>query len=230
MNPSKIINFYELVYKQNDLTSNMKRCLENYIYANWNDAFSNGQIKSKLWLIDELENFVDFNSTSEKLIYVCAGWYGILPALLFDKWNNLKIRSFDIDSECTRISEEMNRSYVKNGWKFKSTTYDIVDMTYPFVYKTLKYNGEKVELNEDPDIIINTSCEHIEYFETWFENLPKNKVIALQSNNFVHSEHINMVNSLEEFKSQTNFSEILYSGELNISEVDYTRYMLIGIK
>lgn len=230
MNPSKIINFYELVYKQNDLTSNMKRCLENYSYANWNDAFSNGQIKSKLWLIDELENFVDFNSTSEKLIYVCAGWYGILPALLFDRWNNLKIRSFDIDSECTRISEEMNRSYVKNGWKFKSTTYDIVDMTYPFVYKTLKYNGEKVELNEDPDIIINTSCEHIEYFETWFKNLPKNKVIALQSNNFVHNEHINMVNSLEEFKSQTNFSEILYSGELNISEVDYTRYMLIGIK
>ena len=43
-------------------------------------------------------------------------------------------------------------------------------------------------------------------------------------------EHVNCVNSLEEFKQQCYISNLLYSGELDIDVAGYTRYMLIGRK
>ena len=81
------------------------------------------------------------------------------------------------------------------------------------------------------DTIINTSCEHIKNFSDWYDNIPDNKLLILQSNNFSEiEEHVNCVTSLEEFKQQCYISNLLYSGELDIDVAGYTRYMLIGRK
>ena len=79
------------------------------------------------------------------------------------------------------------------------------------------------------DTIVNTSCEHIKNFSDWYDNIPDNKLLVLQSNNMSDwHEHINCVESLEEFKQQCYISNLLYSGELENEE--FTRYMLIGRK
>ena len=58
---------------------------------------------------------------------------------------------------------------------------------------------------------------------------PDNKLLVLQSNNMSDwHEHVNCIESLEEFKQQCYISNLLYSGELENEE--FTRYMLIGRK
>ena len=45
------------------------------------DAFSNGQVDSKLWLCRELENL----QWTSKLTHIYGGWYGITAFLLLSR-------------------------------------------------------------------------------------------------------------------------------------------------
>ena len=77
--------------------------------------------------------------------------------------------------------------------------------------------------------MINTSCEHITNFSTWYNNIPANTILVLQSNNFYEvEEHKNCVNDLEEFDDMTPMQETYYKGKLELDK--YTRYMKIGYK
>lgn len=224
-NPNKILNGLELLYP-NSVIPQLKRSLEKFpeCIENMEDAFSLGQLKSKLWLIDNLPDNLG-------TVFVCAGWYGTLSALMFERAKNKfhKIRSFDIDPQCADIAETFNRSWVVDNWKFKATTFNIENIVYPLIYETKKANGSTVELIEEPDTIINTSCEHIENFKDWFNSIPSGKLVILQSNNYFEiTDHINCVSSLEEFSNQTPMSNLLYQGELNLEK--YTRFMRIGYK
>ena len=74
---------------------NMKKMTNRFEGQALTDAFSRGQLQSKLWLIDIVNNY-DINLG--KTIYVCAGWYGVLPALLFERCKiDGNIYSFDMD-------------------------------------------------------------------------------------------------------------------------------------
>jgi hypothetical protein len=190
------------------------------------DSFSRGQIKSKLWLVEELEKLdLDLGT-----VFLCAGWYATLAAMLFESQCKItKVRSFDIDPSCSIIADTVNKSKVVDEWKFKASTLDIHEITYPLNYKTYRFNNTAVELTDDPDTIINTSCEHIENFNQWYSNIPNGKILVLQTNNYFDiDDHINCSDSLDSFKKQTPMSVELYSGELDL--VKYTRYMRIGIK
>ena len=102
------------------------------------------------------------------MIYVCAGWYGVLGALLFER-HDVKgsIRSFDFDDSCAFIAETLNRVYVQDNWKFKASTVDVRKLTFAGdVYESKKYNGDIETITDvPPTCIINTSCEHIENFD-----------------------------------------------------------------
>jgi hypothetical protein len=116
-----------------------------------------------------------------------------------------------------------------DGWKFKASTLDIHNITYPTEYTTIRSNGTSQTLLDMPDTIINTSCEHIENFESWYSKIPDGKIVVLQTNNYSElKEHINCSTSLIEFAKQTPMARVFYEGELCLK--DYTRYMRIGIK
>jgi len=188
------------------------------------DAYSTGQIKSKLWLVENLPNDLG-------LVFICAGWYGTLANLMFDNCRDKfdKIRSFDMDPSCYKIADTINRPWVIDGWQFKSSTLDIHNMSYPTRHRTYRANGTHVDLTEMPDTIINTSCEHIDNFNQWYSNIPKGKTVILQSNNYFElEEHINCSQSLSEFIDSAPMSKIIYQGTLSLDK--YDRYMLIGIK
>ena len=191
------------------------------------DCLSQGQIKSKRWLVDELVKLdLDLGT-----VFLCAGWYATLATMLFESSIKLdKIRSFDLDPNCVSIAELFNKPWVLNDWKFKSCTKNILDMNYDFyTYNVSRSNGTLCELSETPNTIINTSCEHIDNFDKWYNLIPKDKIVILQTNNYIEIEdHINCSNSLTEFAEQTPMSTVLYQGELPLEK--YTRYMRIGIK
>jgi hypothetical protein len=207
------------------LFTGLRNAVDNYD-ADLTDALTWGQLKSKRWLISELEKFDNELGT----IFMCAGWYSVLGAMLFESNCRFdKIRSFDIDDSCAVIADTINRKYVLDGWKFKASTLDIHKLTYPITYVTKKFSGDEQELTEEPDTIINTSCEHIINFDKWYRNIPNYTLVILQSNDYTGiDEHVNCVSSIEQFKNQTPMSKEIFTGEMKLEK--YTRFMRLGYK
>lgn len=176
-----------------------------------NDAFSSGQVGSKLWLCKQLE-LTDLYS-KETAIY--GGWHGIAAFLLLSRgrFNVERIRSYDIDPACEPIADMINENWVWQDWRFKAFTQDCN------------------QLQTEADLIINTSTEHFKSLE-WWQNIKSGTAVALQGNNMLHHDHFNVKNSLEEFCTQFDLAQELYRGKLDFVYPDwaFSRYMLIGIK
>lgn len=191
------------------------------------DSLSQGQIKSKLWLINELKKLkLDLGT-----VFLCAGWYAILATLIFE--HNIKvtkIRSFDIDKSVLAIAERFNKKWVLEDWKFKPAVYDIHDIDFnEFTYNVTRTDGQVRELTDKPDTIINTSCEHIHNFSDWYKKIPAGKIMILQTNDYFDlPEHVNCSESLSAFADQTPMSELLYEGSIDCGQ--YVRFMRIGIR
>jgi len=220
-----ILNGLEFLYADSVIPQ-LKRTLDKFPYSEipMQDAFSLGQLNSKLWLIDNLPENLG-------TVFICAGWYGTLAALMFERARSKfdKIRSFDIDETCAPVADTMNRPWVMDGWQFKASTLDILKMNYPTTYTTYRANGTSLELTEMPDTIINTSCEHIKDFKSWYSKIPNGKLVILQSNNFYEiEEHVNCSSDIKEFSNKTPVSVMLFEGELEMPK--YKRFMKIGIK
>ena len=203
----------------------------------WDDCFSRGQLESKLWLVKELQKTkVDLGT-----VFLCAGWYATLAVMLFE--SNIKVdkvRSFDTDPTCAKIAEVFNKPWFEDNWRFKASTVDIMDFEWSdapapsdgtlgnFYYMTSS-TDKSIQMKDNPDTIINTSCEHIENFAKWYDLIPDGKLVILQSNNFFEvEEHVNCVSSIEEFTTSAPMQNVLYQGELELPK--YKRYMLIGYK
>lgn len=193
------------------------------------DCFSRGQLSSKIWLIKELKKL----NLNLGTVYLCAGWYATLATMLFE--NNLrvdKIRSFDIDPSCVDIAETFNKPWFVDNWRFKSITQDIYDIDYKEHTWQFWSNLNKrmsFPITDVPDTIINTSTEHLEFFDDWYAKIPEGRLVVLQNNNYFEiKEHVNCSNSLEEFSAKAPMTKVLYEGSLDLPK--YTRYMKIGIK
>lgn len=191
------------------------------------DCFSRGQLKSKLWLVNELKKI----SVDLGVVFLCAGWYGTLATMIFESGLSVeKIRSFDIDESTESIAEIFNRPWVVDGWKFKPVVQDIRDINFEHhAYIVTKADGDFETLYDSPDTIINTSCEHIENFEQWYAKIPSGKLVVVQCNNFKEiEEHVNTHDTLDSFADQTPLDVELYSGELDLGI--YKRFMRIGYR
>jgi hypothetical protein len=193
------------------------------------DSLSRGQIKSKKWLIDELEK-LDLNLGT---VFLCAGWYATLAAMLFESTCKIeKIRSFDVDPTCVDVADTINANNFKNSWRFKAILEDIHKINYSehsWSSWSNANNRMSYPIVDIPTTIINTSCEHIEKFSNWFNSIPSGKIVILQTNNYFEiADHINCSSSLEEFATSTPMTEVLYQGELQLPK--YNRFMRIGIK
>ena len=174
------------------------------------ESFWKGQIRSKVWLIENLKRHVEFPRGYKVAIY--GGWNGVLANLLFNSGIGIThITSVDVDPTCEEIASTMNKRHEMRG-AFTAVTADMCEY-----------------IVEDADIIINTSCEHVtqEQYEQWLVLQPNDAIIVLQSNNYKIEEHIRISNDLEDFKNQSHI-EVLWEGELHLPL--YARYMLIGKK
>ena len=174
------------------------------------DSFSPNQFKSKENLINHIKKLNILNSESEIVIFGC--WYGsILIPAFYDEVK--KITAIDIDDNVIGIAK--NRIF-KNSDKIDFIVNDA------FVW------ANKSSRIKSTNLIINTSCEHMQPMK----NLPIlnniNSYFAFQSNNMFDIEtHINCVNNIEEFKKQLpSKAKILIEDQ--IEEDRGIRFTLIG--
>ena len=169
------------------------------------ESFWKGQVKSKVWLIENMKEFVN----KEVDVEICGGWNGVLASLLFQSEIPIRnIVNIDIDPVCNPISKKINQIELQEG-RYYHITEDMKDFNY------------------SADIIINTSCEHItqEDYQQWLSKIPKTSLLILQSNNYQIDEHVRIAKSLKEFEIQSKI-KIYKSVELSLPL--YTRWMLIG--
>ena len=94
------------------LFTGLRNAVDNYD-ADFTDALTWGQLKSKRWLLRELHNC---NIKELGTVFLCAGWYAILASMLFeDDFDINRILSFDIDVDCVPIAETIKNMYQKIG-------------------------------------------------------------------------------------------------------------------
>lgn len=199
------------------------------------DAFSRSQIRSKIWLVEELENIRQtLPNPVYKNVLVLAGWHGQIKSIYDKKLTYRKMRILELDRAACESSDYIfNLSEIENH-KVKSINADINNLTlHKNGYEWLVENfRENTNYNEKflPDLIINTSSEHMKedwFFQIKFKQMESDPIVAIQSNNlFDIPEHINCVHSIEHMKKKFPMREVLYEGELQLK--GYKRVMLIG--
>ena len=198
-------------YSGSDFIAALAEAVTRHPRHNISQALGHRQIACKMWLKDAL-----FAALGGRFgtIWVVGGWYGVLPAMLFDdaRFEIDRIISFDLDPDCRPVAETLNAKAGAEG-RFEARTADMYKLAY----------GDP----ERPDLIINTSCEHIPDMPAWLDLIPAGQKLVLQSNNyFSEPEHVNCVESLEAFIDQCRLARLDFSGDLDMKK--YSRFMLIG--
>jgi hypothetical protein len=174
-------------------------------------ALNHKQIESKLFLRDHLYETL---GGSHDRIWVLAGWYGVLAAMIFDdaRFSIGSIVSFDIDEHCAAVAMTLNRRYAETG-RFDALTQDIY---------ALNYRREPA-----PSLIINTSCEHLGDLSGWLDLLPPGVLVALQSNDYRREpDHVSCVDTIDDFARQAELSQVMFAGTMVTK--NYNRFTLIG--
>lgn len=176
------------------------------------DAFSTGQISSKIWMCEELEK----TRWESELTQIYGGWYGLSAFLLLSRgiYQVKKIQSFDIDPSCEAMADIINKNWVWKEWKFKAFTKDCNLIADSF-----------------GDVVINTSTEHFDSLK-WYNNLPIGTRVVLQGNNMNHDDHVSITKTLDDFTKQFRLTTVKYQGHLDFKypSWSFSRFMIIGIK
>jgi hypothetical protein len=204
------------------------------------DAFSRGQVQSKIWLTEELQKVNEHFDT----IYHLGGWYGQLTWYFDKRITFNKYRNFDIDIEACKVSDYIINLQHLEGYKAKSVQLGLPlwddsdeERNMNWItrtgceYEIKNYsNGNVFREKTQPNLIINTSAEHMP--SIWFDKFvnrpqPTDPMFVIQTNNlFDANGHVNCVHSVDHMIKKFNMSRIEYAGELQLT--GYKRFMLIG--
>ena len=180
------------------------------------DAFSHGQIKSKLWLCEKLEKHIPANSN----VKILGSWYNVLAFMLLARnpTNYQSIEGVDIDPEVKEIADKICNHWLVEGQIVSNMIGDSNNVSY-----------------EGTDVVINCSPEHMKD-TSWYKKVPDGTLMCIQSISisdplypwFITTPHY----SVDDMKSKYPMSSINYCGQIRIDygSWGYDRYMLIGIK
>jgi len=187
------------------------------------DAFSKGQLISKAWLLEKLLRCGQLNPQQQYTVAILGCWIGSIVEPLMQIVNTQRIYGLDLDPAAIELAEQFNQRHVQNSWLFKGVVADVgVLDTGLMQFET---GGELIEVT--PDIVINTSCEHMDTH--WFDTALQSQLIVMQTNDSPHYDgHINVCASVEEMQLRYPMSNLLYAGEMRTPA--YTRLMQIGYK
>jgi len=198
------LDFFKKIIKQayNNEFNNSKQLLDSLNYT---------QFESKLKLLEyiNLLDIVDKNCN----VSVLGCWFNsIIAGVLANKVKN--ITGYDMDKSAIQIGKNIFRNH------------NNVDFFHLDIFETIKDRIEKT------DLLINTSCEHMKPMKEWpfWNKIKHNTYIAFQSHSNKNiKDHINCVNSLDEFENQLPKDiKILLKKELIETNREGMRFTIIG--
>ncbi|OFZ29655.1 MAG: hypothetical protein A2622_10545 [Bdellovibrionales bacterium RIFCSPHIGHO2_01_FULL_40_29] len=184
------------------------------------DAFSDGQVRSKMWLTHSFNSWAAKHLNPEVRLTLnwYGSWVGIGPLLLLSSttvhFNQINV--FDQDPTSLKTS-----LMVLNHWFIQN-----------------RVHGDSKDVNthipaQDPhQLFINTACEHFTS-DNWLKLIPKDSYVLLQSTNMTHDEHLNCSQSLEDFRKRYHaLVDIFELSQLDFhyTNKEFSRFMLFGQK
>lgn len=178
-------------------------------------SFSHGQIISKQWLIDSIEDYLFENIK----ILILGGWYNVLGFMLLTKYHNKigHITNIDIDSNAIMIADKLHDAYL-----FTNKVTNVL-------------NDSSKVMDYEYDMVINCSPEHMAH-DDWFTNIQDNKLVIIQSSDMIDTSHpwycVNPNPTFVDFINHYRLKQTYYTDEIdfNYSTYSYKRFMLIGRK
>lgn len=205
----EIIHLLHSIWPNDDLISKLVQIVIEKKQDILPIIFSKGQVFSKVWMAEILSKF---NLKFDNILLI-GGWL-THHSLYFKDISYNKLFSIDPDETINNLAAILNpESYIENK--------DINDCIWP--------NGNISFYNKmlRPDLIINTSSEHMN--NTWYDRLLPGTLVFIENNNSTdETGHINSSESFPDFLRKYPMNEILYRGELTLSK--YKRYALYGRK
>lgn len=174
------------------------------------DSYSDNQFLSKKKLIDMISQLPLSPEGLDIIIF--GSWYGsiLIPGLTKKA---KRITGIDLNENVLKIAK--NRLF-SNSNNLEFITGDVFE--------------KDLSRYHTADLIINTSCEHMQPMKDWpyWDYFKPNSYFAFQSNNMFDIEgHVNCVNSIEEFKSQLpGFFTVI--AEEEITDSRGTRFSIVG--
>lgn len=193
---------------QSWVVSTLAKAIETVPSVNWKDALSRNQIKSKLWLLENMDRRGWLKPDSK--ILLVGGWVGILPFLISVKgYAVAEVINVDLDVAVHPVARILN-----HGADFKFTS--------------VKKDVRSLDLGDYEDyIIVDTIVEHFADHGLWLESLPADTKVVLQGNNmFGLEDHVNCHHDVFEFLESCGIPIVHYLGFKDLYRCD--RFMLIG--
>ena len=185
------------------------------------DAFSHGQIRSKIWLTKKLNMWSQKHMALDKtwVLNWYGSWCNVGPFMLLSNTflNFIRINLYELTDEYLEVAPKFLDFWRCEGVEINQIVGD-VNSIYPNSYAQ--------------QLFVNTACEHMVGTQ-WVENIPHGAFVLFQSTDMVHPEHINRPLDLDDFtKPFLEFVEVLESAQINFDYPDksFNRYMLFGTK
>lgn len=214
------MNFHEEIYKNALKTieflytrSKYDKNFDFYRIFDVVNSVNDNQLASKEWLVKTLlPFFCEVNSI--KSIIIIGSWYGLTSKILrYYILHDIKIFNVDVDPQSSTIGKLMYGKEHENTFFINENAIDY-----------FKKNSKKFQ------IIINTSCEHMEQddLDIICEIKHPDSLICFQSNNYSSVQsHINTCDTLNDFVKSLKVPKIYYEDQLNVND-QYDRYTVIG--
>jgi len=176
------------------------------------NSVNDNQLKNKEWLVDTLLPHIDQDNLTH--VVILGSWYGLTSLMLSRRLSEkIEIRNIDSDIEASIIGKQLTRGIDGN-----------IQFTHDDAGEYFFEKSDKFQL------IINTSCEHMEQddLSLIISMKPRDTLICFQSNNYDSVQsHINTHPSLESFVESLGLYKVLHSETLKME--NYDRYMVIGL-
>ena len=201
------------------------------------NSFNTHHIMSKAWLLSEMSKLkkagkIDIDDKSAAIL---GGGSAIWADDLIQLFPTIgKVRSFDIDPAHEQIANRLNASWWKANRKFAASTVDVntLDWSGPTTYNIKDVDYQDYEKQTiDFGVIINPSTQHMD--STWANNISSNKLLVVQSNDYINNEFRNSQDLADKF----TISKILYQGGMDGDkyvpenpDYKYKRFMVIGYR
>lgn len=182
------------------------------------DAFTLGQMASKAWLLKHLESVNTLGVT----VSILGNWIGTLVDPMLRQHTGIeRVYGIDLDPEAVALSEELNAHWHQHFWRYKGVVADVTMLDSSLqVFET---SGELIEVK--PDIIINTSAEHMD--NHWFRTADTDQLVIMQTNsNPDLAGHVNPCTSIDDMIYRYPMATGSIAVEFQMP--NYTRFMQIG--
>lgn len=176
------------------------------------NSVNDNQFTSKEWLVEALVPLLPKIKDLEHIV-ILGSWYGLLGVMLRQHLpNTVKITNVDSDP----ISKVIGKSL----YNCEYNEFIVDDAMDHMINSGTRYQ-----------LIINTSCEHMEQDDVMLLRYMKRPkaILCFQSNNYTEIDsHINTSNTLDEFVENLKLIDVWHSSSVRSASDTYDRYTVIG--